>query len=62
LKSREKFLAVSDWTDSVARMIQSGFLSEVDRMALTALARVIKKSFQFVSQRLSVGKEVRLCL
>src|SRR5208282_2877953 len=39
LKSREKFLAVSDWTDSVARMIQSGFLSEEDRMALTALAR-----------------------
>jgi transposase len=39
LKSREKFLAVSDWTDSVARMIQSGFLSEEDRMALTALTR-----------------------
>jgi hypothetical protein len=39
LKSREKFLAVSDWTDSVARMIQSGFLSEEDRKALTALAR-----------------------
>jgi hypothetical protein len=36
LKSREKFLAVSDWTDSVARMIQSGFLSEEDRIALTA--------------------------
>jgi hypothetical protein len=28
LKSREKFLAVSDWTDSDARVIQSGFLSE----------------------------------
>ena len=39
MKSREKFLAVSDWTDSVARMIQSGFLSEEDRIALTALAR-----------------------
>jgi hypothetical protein len=39
LKSREKFLAVSDWTDSVARMIQSGFLSEEDRVTLTALAR-----------------------
>jgi hypothetical protein len=38
LKSREKFLAVSDWTDSVMRMIQSGFLSEEDRIALTALA------------------------
>ena len=39
LKSREKFLAFSDWADSVARMIQSGFLSEEDRMELTALAR-----------------------
>jgi len=39
LKSREKFLAFSDWADSVARMIQSGFLSEEDRKALTVLAR-----------------------
>ena len=39
LKSRDKFLAFSDRTDSVARMIQSGFLSEEDRKALTALAR-----------------------
>jgi hypothetical protein len=31
MKSREKFLAVPDWRDSVARMIQSGFLSEEDR-------------------------------
>jgi transposase len=39
LKSREEFLAFSDWADSVARMIQSGLLSEEDRKALTALAR-----------------------
>jgi hypothetical protein len=39
LKIREKFLAFSDWTDSVARIIQSGFLGEEDRKALTALAR-----------------------
>src|SRR5271157_5713740 len=39
LKNREKFLAVSDWTDSVSSMIRSGFLSEEDRKALTALAR-----------------------
>jgi hypothetical protein len=39
LKSREKFLAFSDWADSVARMIQSGFLSEEDPKALTVLAR-----------------------
>jgi hypothetical protein len=39
LKSREKFLAVSDWTDSVSSMIRSGFLSEEDHKALTALAR-----------------------
>jgi len=39
LKSRENFLAFSDRADSVARMIQSGFLSEEDRKALTALAR-----------------------
>jgi len=39
LKSRDKFLAFSELTDSVARMIQSGFLSEEDRKALTALAR-----------------------
>ena len=39
LKSREKFLAVSDWTDFVSSMIWSGFLSEEDRKALTALAR-----------------------
>src|SRR3984893_2679197 len=39
LKSRKKFLAVSDWTDSVSNMIRSGFLSEEDRKALTALAR-----------------------
>src|ERR1700730_850246 len=39
LKSRKKFLAVSDWTDSVSSMIRSGFLSEEDRKALTALAR-----------------------
>ncbi|MGC2224410.1 MAG: hypothetical protein WA624_19695, partial [Methylocella sp.] len=38
LKIREKFLAFSDWTDSVARRIQSGFLGEDDRKALTALA------------------------
>src|ERR1700730_8722613 len=39
LKSRKKFLAGSDWTDSVSSMIRSGFLSEEDRKALTALAR-----------------------
>jgi hypothetical protein len=39
LKIREKFLAVSDWTDSVARRIQSGVLGEEVRKALTALAR-----------------------
>jgi hypothetical protein len=39
LKSRDKFLAFSDRADSVARMIQSGFVSEEDRKALTALAR-----------------------
>ena len=39
LKSREKFLAFSDWVDSAARMIHSGFLSEDDRKVLTALAR-----------------------
>ena len=39
LKIRDKFLAFSAWADSVARMIQSGFLSEEDRKALTALAR-----------------------
>src|SRR6202035_3522200 len=39
LKSRKKFLAVSDWTDSISSMIRSGFLSEEDRKALTALAR-----------------------
>jgi hypothetical protein len=39
LKSREKFVAFYNWADSVARMIQSGFLSEEDRKALTALAR-----------------------
>src|ERR1035437_5707255 len=39
LKNRDKFLAFSDRADSVARMIQSGFLSEEDRKALTALAR-----------------------
>jgi Winged helix-turn helix len=39
LKNRDKFLAFSDRADSVARMIQSGFLSEEDRNALTALAR-----------------------
>jgi hypothetical protein len=38
-KSREKCLAFSGWADSAARMIQSGFLSEEDRKALTALAR-----------------------
>jgi hypothetical protein len=36
LKNRDKFLAFSDRADSVARMIQSGFLSEEDRKALTA--------------------------
>jgi hypothetical protein len=35
LKIREKFLAVSDWADSIARMIQFGFLSEEDRVAGT---------------------------
>ena len=39
LKIREKFLAFSDWTDSVARSIQSGVLGEEVRKALTALAR-----------------------
>ena len=39
LNIRENFLAFSDRADSVARMIQSGFLSEEDRKALTALAR-----------------------
>jgi len=39
LKIREKFLAVSDWTDSVARRIQSGVLGEEVRKVLTALAR-----------------------
>jgi transposase len=39
LKSRDKFLAFFELTDSVAGMIQSGFLSEEDRKALTALAR-----------------------
>src|SRR5665811_2541465 len=39
LKNRDKFLAFSDRADSVARMIQSGFLNEKDRKALTALAR-----------------------
>src|ERR1700681_4539456 len=33
LKSRKKFLAVSEWTDSVSSMIRSGFLSEEDREA-----------------------------
>jgi len=31
LKSREKFFAVCDWSGSVARMVQSGFLGEKDR-------------------------------
>jgi hypothetical protein len=39
LKSREKFLAFSDWADCVARMIQSGFLNEQDRGELIVLAR-----------------------
>jgi transposase len=39
LKSRENFLAFSGWADSAASMIQSGFLSEEDRKALTVLAR-----------------------
>jgi hypothetical protein len=39
LKTREKFLVFSDWVDSTVRMIQSGFLSEEDHKALTALAR-----------------------
>src|SRR3970040_704105 len=39
LKSRDKFLAFFELTDSVAGMIQSGLLSEEDRKALTALAR-----------------------
>jgi transposase len=38
-KSREKCLAFSGWADSAARMIQSCFLSEEDRKAVTALAR-----------------------
>jgi hypothetical protein len=38
LKIREKFLAVSNWTDSVARR-KSGVLGEEVRKALTALAR-----------------------
>jgi len=39
LKIRDKFLALSDLADSALHMIQSGFLSEEDRKALTALAR-----------------------
>jgi transposase len=39
LKIREKFLAFSDWADSVARMIQSGFPGEQDRGKPIALAR-----------------------
>lgn len=39
MKSREKFLAFSDWADCVARMIQSGFLNEQDRGELIVLAR-----------------------
>jgi transposase len=39
LKIWEKFLVFSDWADSVARMIQGGFLSKKDRNKLIALAR-----------------------
>jgi hypothetical protein len=39
LKIREKFLAGSDWADSVARMIQTGFLSQEDREKLIAMTR-----------------------
>ncbi len=39
LKIREKFRAVSDWTESVARMIQSGLLSQEDREKLIAMTR-----------------------
>jgi len=39
LKTRDKFLAFCDDADSAVCMIQSGFLSEEDRKALTALAR-----------------------
>jgi hypothetical protein len=42
LKSREKFLAVSEWTDSAARKIRSGFLGEEDRGELIALARGLR--------------------
>jgi transposase len=38
LKIREKFLAFSGWTDSVARMIQLGFLTKEGRDKLIALA------------------------
>jgi hypothetical protein len=34
--SRKKFLAVSEWADSVARMIQSGFRCEEDWTTVTA--------------------------
>jgi hypothetical protein len=39
LMNRQKFLAFSDWVDSVGRMVHSGFLSDEDRKALTPLAR-----------------------
>jgi transposase len=38
LKIREKFLAFSGWTDSVARMTQLGFLTKEGRDKLIALA------------------------
>jgi hypothetical protein len=41
LKGREKIVAVSGWTDSVARMIQGGFLSKEDRGPI-ALARGLR--------------------
>jgi 3-demethylubiquinone-9 3-methyltransferase len=69
LKIREKFLAFSDWTDSVARIIQSGFLGEEDRKALTALARDISMSVSCGTQtemdgfweKLSAGGEKGRC-
>jgi len=39
LRSRQKFLAFSDLAGSVVRMVHSGFLSDEERNALTALAR-----------------------
>src|ERR1700730_17625276 len=60
LKSRKKFLAGSDWADSVSSMIRSGFLSEEDRKALTALAQALRATRDRRDHQLRCGRERKL--